>query len=176
MVYTFTTLFTYYECLYLQKNTDIPNHFCVELTPITFLFPVAPRHSRGLGINTCRLKYWSTSSQYARKIRLLLACQKNTTQKAFCWRAHSGPRFGAACLQVSPGKLALYDTCSSDMHVVKETRACACHLPKGNSKIRWYMYSCGGWSESKCRIVGCGHIQIVGNYVPLFTVKYPPPL
>ena len=50
MVYTFTTLFTYYECLYLQKNTDIPNHFCVELTPITFLFPVAPRHSRGRGI------------------------------------------------------------------------------------------------------------------------------
>ena len=44
MVYTFTTLFTYYECLYLQKNTDIPNHFCVELTPISFLFPVAPRH------------------------------------------------------------------------------------------------------------------------------------
>ena len=30
-------------------------------------------------------------------------------------------------------KLALYDTCSSDIHVVKETRACACHLPKGNS-------------------------------------------
>ena len=56
MVYTFTTLFTYYECLYLQKNTDIPNHFCVELTPITFLFPVAPRHSQGRGINTCRLK------------------------------------------------------------------------------------------------------------------------
>ena len=37
---------------------------------------------------------------------------------------------------ISPGKLALYDTCSSDIHVVKETRACACHLPKGNSKIR----------------------------------------
>ena len=33
-------------------------------------------------------------------------------------------------------KLALYDTCSSDIHVVKETRVCACHLPKGNSKIR----------------------------------------
>ena len=33
-------------------------------------------------------------------------------------------------------KLALYDTCSSDIHVVKETRACACHLPKENSKIR----------------------------------------
>ena len=39
-------------------------------------------------------------------------------------------------LAVSPGKLALYDTCSSDIHVVKETRACACHLPKGNDKIR----------------------------------------
>ena len=33
-------------------------------------------------------------------------------------------------------KLALYDTCSSDIHVVKETTAGACHLPKGNSKIR----------------------------------------
>ena len=32
-------------------------------------------------------------------------------------------------------KLALYEACSSDIHVVKETRACACHLPKGNSKI-----------------------------------------
>ena len=156
MVYTSTTLFTYYECLYLQKNADIRNRFCVGLTPITFLLPVAPRHSPGWAINTCR-------------IRPLSAHQKNTTRKAFCWRAHSGPRFGAGCLQVSPEKLALNDTCSSDIHVVKETRACACHLPKGNSKIRWYMYSCGGWSESKCRIVGCGHIQIVGNYVPLFT-------
>ena len=55
--------------------------------------------------------------------------QKNTIRKAFCWRAHSGPRFGAGCLQVSPGKLALYDTCSSDIHVVKDTRACACRLP-----------------------------------------------
>ena len=36
----------------------------------------------------------------------------------------------------SPKKLALYDTCSSDIHVVKDTRACAYHLPKGNSKIR----------------------------------------
>ena len=63
--------------------------------------------------------------------------QKNTIRKAFCWRAHSGPRFGAGCC-----KLALYDTCSSDIHVVKETRACACHLPKVNSKIRLYMYSC----------------------------------
>ena len=35
MVNTFTTLFTYYECLYLQKNADIPNRFCVGLTPIT---------------------------------------------------------------------------------------------------------------------------------------------
>ena len=33
-------------------------------------------------------------------------------------------------------KLALYDTCLSDIHVVKETRACTCHLPKGNSKAR----------------------------------------
>ena len=33
-------------------------------------------------------------------------------------------------------KIALYGTCSSDIHVVKETRACACHLPKVNSKIR----------------------------------------
>ena len=33
-------------------------------------------------------------------------------------------------------KLALYDTCSSGIHVVKETKACACHLPKGYSKIR----------------------------------------
>ena len=56
MVYTSTTLFTYYECLYLQKNADIPNRFCVGLTPITFLFPVAPRHSWGRGINACRLK------------------------------------------------------------------------------------------------------------------------
>ena len=46
MVYTSTTLFTYYECLYLQKNADIPIRFYVGLTPITFLFPVAPRHSR----------------------------------------------------------------------------------------------------------------------------------
>ena len=41
-----------------------------------------------------------------------------------------------AVCKLAPGKLALYDTCSSDIHVVKETRACACHLPKGNSKIR----------------------------------------
>ena len=34
-------------------------------------------------------------------------------------------------------KSALYDTCSSD--IVKETRACAFHLPKGNSK---YAYTC----------------------------------
>ena len=40
----------------------IPNRFCVGLTPMTFLFPVAPRHSRGRGINACRLKNWSTSS------------------------------------------------------------------------------------------------------------------
>ena len=33
-------------------------------------------------------------------------------------------------------KLALFDACSSDIHVVKETRACACHLLKGNSKTR----------------------------------------
>ena len=56
MVYTSTTLFTYYGCLYLQKNADIPNRFCVRLTPITFLFPVAPRHSWSWGINDCRLK------------------------------------------------------------------------------------------------------------------------
>ena len=31
-------------------------------------------------------------------------------------------------LVLAVGKLALYDTCSSD--IVKETRACACHLPK----------------------------------------------
>ena len=31
-------------------------------------------------------------------------------------------------------KLALYDTCSSDIHVVKETRACACHLPREIAK------------------------------------------
>ena len=35
----------------------------------------------------------------------------------------SGPRFGAGCC-----KLALYATCSSDIHVVK-ARACAFHLP-----------------------------------------------
>ena len=33
------------------ENADIPNRFCVGLTPITFLFPVAPRHSRGRGIH-----------------------------------------------------------------------------------------------------------------------------
>ena len=60
-------------------------------------------------------------SKTARKIGPLSARQKNTIRKVFRWRAHSGPRFG--------------DTCSSDIHVVKETRACACHLPKGNSKI-----------------------------------------
>ena len=32
-------------------------------------------------------------------------------------------------------KLALYDTCSSGILVVKEIRACACRPPKGNSKI-----------------------------------------
>ena len=37
-------------------------------------------------------------------------------------------------LVLTVSKLALYDTCSSE--IVKETRACACHLPKGNSKIR----------------------------------------
>ena len=42
--------------LFTEKNADIPNRFCVGPTPITFLFPVAPRHSRGQGINTCRLK------------------------------------------------------------------------------------------------------------------------
>ena len=56
------------------------------------------------------------------KIKPLSARQKNTIRKAFRWRAHSVQRFG--------------DTCSSDIHVVKETRACACHFPKGNSKIR----------------------------------------
>ena len=52
MVYTSTTLFIFYECLYLQKNADIPKRFCVGLTPITVLFPVAPRHSRDSG-NKC---------------------------------------------------------------------------------------------------------------------------
>ena len=56
MVYTSTTLFTYYECLYLRKNVDIPNRFCEGLTPLTFLFPVAPRHSQGQGINACSIK------------------------------------------------------------------------------------------------------------------------
>ena len=31
-------------------------------------------------------------------------------------------------------KLALYDTCSSDIHVVKVSRACACHLPEEIAK------------------------------------------
>ena len=34
----------------------IPNRFCVGLTPMTFLFLVAPSHSRGRRINACRLK------------------------------------------------------------------------------------------------------------------------
>ena len=33
-------------------------------------------------------------------------------------------------------RLALYDTCLSGIHVVKEIRACARHLPKEISKIR----------------------------------------
>ena len=89
-------------------------------------------------------------------------------------KCFAGGPIVAQNLVLAESKLALYDTCSSGIHVVKEPRACACHLPKGNTKIRWYVYCCAGWSDSKCRIVGCGHIQIVGNYVPLFTLNIHP--
>ena len=48
----------------------------------------------------------------------------------------AGESIVARDLMLAVCKLALYDTCSSDIHVVKETRACACNHPKGNSKIR----------------------------------------
>ena len=99
MVYTSTTLFTYYECLYLQKNADIPNPFCVELTPITFLFPVAPRHSRGRGIMHVDSKTDRLAPSKHVKSSHSRPARKNTIRKAFRWRAHSGPRFCAGCLQ-----------------------------------------------------------------------------
>ena len=55
--------------------------------------------------------------------------RKTPSEKRFA----DGP-IVAGDLVLAVCKLALYDTCSSD--IVKETRACACHLPKGNSKIR----------------------------------------
>ena len=57
--------------------------------------------------------------------------RKKTSEKRF-----AGGPIVAQNLVLAVCKLALYDTCSSDTHEVKETRACACHLPKGNSKIR----------------------------------------
>ena len=145
MVYTSTTLFTFYKCLYLQRNADLPNRFCVGLTPITFLFPVAPRHSRG--INACRLKTDRLVPSKHVKLDHPRPGRKTPSEKRF-----AGGPIVAWDLVLAVCKLALNDTCSSD--IVKETSACACHLPKGNSKICWYMYSCAGWSESKCRIVG----------------------
>ena len=113
----------------IQKNTDIPNCFCVGLTPITFLFPVAPRHSQGRGINASKTDRLAPSkhvkSGHSRPAR------KTPSEKLFA----AGP-IVAGDLLLTVCKLALYDTCSSDIHVVKETRACACHIPKGNSKIR----------------------------------------
>ena len=55
--------------------------------------------------------------------------RKTPSKKRFA----GGPKV-ARDLVLAVCKLALYDTCSSD--IGKETRACACHLPKGNSKIR----------------------------------------
>ena len=56
--------------------------------------------------------------------------RKTPSEKRF-----AGGPIVAQDLVLAVCKLALYDTCSSAIHVVKETRACACHLPKGNSKI-----------------------------------------
>ena len=57
--------------------------------------------------------------------------RKTPSEKRFA----AGP-IVARDLVLTVCKLALYDTCSSDIHVVKETRICACHLLEGNSKIR----------------------------------------
>ena len=57
--------------------------------------------------------------------------RKTPSEKRF-----AGGPIVARDLVLAVCNLALYDTCSSDIHVVKETRACVCHLPKGNSKIR----------------------------------------
>ena len=131
MVYTSTTLFTYYECLYLQKNADIPNRFCVGITPTTFLFPVAPGHSRGRGKMHVDSKPDRLAPSKHVKSGHSRPARKTPSEKRF-----DGGPIVAQDLVLAVCKLALYDTCSSDIHVVKETRACACHLPKGNSKIR----------------------------------------
>ena len=55
--------------------------------------------------------------------------RKTPSEKHF-----AGGPIVARDLVLAVAKLVLYDTCSSD--IVKETRACACHLPKGNSRIR----------------------------------------
>ena len=60
-----------------------------------------------------------------------LPARKTPSKKRF-----AGGPLVARNLVLAVCKLALYDTCWSDLHVVKETTACACHLPKGNSKIR----------------------------------------
>ena len=113
------------------ENADIPNRFCVGLTPITFLFPVAPRHSLGRGINACRLKTDRLAPSKHEKSGHSRPARRTPSKKRF-----AGGPIVARDLVLAVCKLALYDTCSSDIHVVKETRACACHLPKGNSKIR----------------------------------------
>ena len=63
-------------------------------------------------------------------------------------------------------KLALYDTCTSDIHVVKKLELVLVIFLK---EIAKYADTCTAAEVdlSKCKIVGCGHIQIVGNYVPL---------
>ena len=57
--------------------------------------------------------------------------RKTPSEKRF-----AGGHIVAQDLVLAVCKLALYDTRSSDIHVVQNTRACACHLPKRNSKIR----------------------------------------
>ena len=49
--------------------------------------------------------------------------RKTPSEKRFAY----GP-IVARDLVLAVCKLALYDTCSPDIHVVKETRACACNL------------------------------------------------
>ena len=105
MVYTSTTLFTYYECLYLQKNADIPNRICVGLTPITFLFPVAPRHSRGRGINACRLKKINRLAPS----KHVKSGHSQTDKKTPSEKRFAGGPIVARDLVLAVCKLALYD-------------------------------------------------------------------
>ena len=76
---------------------------------------MAPRHSRGQGINACRLETDRLAPSKNVKSGHSWPARKTPSEKRF-----AGGPIVARDLVLAVCRLALYNTCSSDIHVVKE--------------------------------------------------------